>query len=314
MDYWVTAGDAPAEILHATRLRPACRARCRILRRASGSASAAIRRRRSCSRSRGSTSCRGLPISVIIIDFFHWPNQGVWDFDKKYWPDPAAMVRELEGNGHPAVRLRMADGGSAQPVLRGDAREGLHRAHGPRRADDARVQRLRRSSTRRTPGRAFVWDKIKRSYYDCGIKKITGWMLPSREHPLPVRQLPLRGGARRAGGEYLPVRLRADGGDCLRAAGETGDPSRWSAARGRAASGFGTLVWSGDIVSDFETMRRQIVAGSIWRWRASHGGRPTSAACRQRSEDPRSASCWCAGSSTARSARCSACTACARRG
>ena len=40
-----------------------------------------------------------LPISVIIIDFFHWPNQGVWDFDKKYWPDPAAMVRELEEMG-----------------------------------------------------------------------------------------------------------------------------------------------------------------------------------------------------------------------
>ena len=42
---------------------------------------------------------RGLPISVIIIDFFHWPEQGVWDFDPEYWPDPEAMVKELEEMG-----------------------------------------------------------------------------------------------------------------------------------------------------------------------------------------------------------------------
>ena len=42
---------------------------------------------------------RKLPISVIIIDFFHWPNQGVWDFDERYWPDPVAMVKELEEMG-----------------------------------------------------------------------------------------------------------------------------------------------------------------------------------------------------------------------
>ena len=42
---------------------------------------------------------RGLPLSVIIIDFFHWPNQGVWDFDKTYWPDPKGMADELRAMG-----------------------------------------------------------------------------------------------------------------------------------------------------------------------------------------------------------------------
>ena len=39
---------------------------------------------------------RNLPLSVIVIDFFHWTLQGDWQFDPACWPDPAGMVRELE--------------------------------------------------------------------------------------------------------------------------------------------------------------------------------------------------------------------------
>lgn len=38
---------------------------------------------------------RNLPVSVIVIDFFHWPLEGEWKFDEEYWPDPDAMVAEL---------------------------------------------------------------------------------------------------------------------------------------------------------------------------------------------------------------------------
>lgn len=31
---------------------------------------------------------RGLPLDVIVCDFFHWPLQGEWKFDPVYWPDP----------------------------------------------------------------------------------------------------------------------------------------------------------------------------------------------------------------------------------
>lgn len=31
---------------------------------------------------------RELPIDLIVIDFFHWPTQGDWKFDEKYWPNP----------------------------------------------------------------------------------------------------------------------------------------------------------------------------------------------------------------------------------
>ena len=28
---------------------------------------------------------RGIPIDVIVVDFFHWPKQGDWRFDPTYW-------------------------------------------------------------------------------------------------------------------------------------------------------------------------------------------------------------------------------------
>ena len=42
---------------------------------------------------------RNLPISVIVVDFFHWPMQGEWKFDPTYWPDPDAMIKELKDMG-----------------------------------------------------------------------------------------------------------------------------------------------------------------------------------------------------------------------
>ena len=39
---------------------------------------------------------RGIPITAIVIDYFHWTEQGEWKFDPEYWPDPAAMCRELK--------------------------------------------------------------------------------------------------------------------------------------------------------------------------------------------------------------------------
>lgn len=42
---------------------------------------------------------RGIPLDVLIIDYFHWPRQGDWKFDETYWPDVEGMCRELEKMG-----------------------------------------------------------------------------------------------------------------------------------------------------------------------------------------------------------------------
>jgi alpha-D-xyloside xylohydrolase len=36
---------------------------------------------------------------VVVSDFFHWRCLGDWDFEPREWPDPPAMVSELESMG-----------------------------------------------------------------------------------------------------------------------------------------------------------------------------------------------------------------------
>ena len=99
LDYWITAGDTPAEIeeayARATGTVPMMPEyamgfwQCKLRYQTQEELLEVAREYKR----------RGLPISVIVADFFHWPNQGDWKFDREYWPDPKAMVDELKAMG-----------------------------------------------------------------------------------------------------------------------------------------------------------------------------------------------------------------------
>jgi alpha-D-xyloside xylohydrolase len=88
LDYWVVAGDTPAEIEEAyakvtgtVPMMPEyglgfwqCKLRYQTQEELLGVAREYKK--------------RDLPIDLIVIDFFHWPLQGEWKFDPTYWPDP----------------------------------------------------------------------------------------------------------------------------------------------------------------------------------------------------------------------------------
>ena len=42
---------------------------------------------------------RKLPISMIVIDWFHWEQMGDWKLNPACWPDPQGMVDELRSMG-----------------------------------------------------------------------------------------------------------------------------------------------------------------------------------------------------------------------
>ncbi len=42
---------------------------------------------------------RKLPGDVIVVDWFYYTKMGQFDFDRRFWPDPGAMNRELHGMG-----------------------------------------------------------------------------------------------------------------------------------------------------------------------------------------------------------------------
>lgn len=99
LDYWVVAGDTPQEITHAyadvtgkVPMMPEyglgfwqCKLRYTTQEELLGVAREYKR--------------RGLKVDLIVVDFFHWPKQGDWRFDERYWPDPKGMVRELNEMG-----------------------------------------------------------------------------------------------------------------------------------------------------------------------------------------------------------------------
>src|SRR5216683_3055611 len=113
LDYWITAGATPAEIMehyadatgHAPEL-PAWAAgfwQSKLRYRTQNELLSVAREYKR----------RGLPLAVIVIDFFNWTLQGDWRFDPELWPDPAGMVSELEGMG---VKLMVSIWPTVNPV------------------------------------------------------------------------------------------------------------------------------------------------------------------------------------------------------
>jgi alpha-D-xyloside xylohydrolase len=88
LDYWIVAGESPAEILEAYGLVAGTVPmmpeyglgfwQCKLRYQTQEELLDVAREYRR----------RELPIDVIVIDFFHWPIQGSWMFDKQFWPDP----------------------------------------------------------------------------------------------------------------------------------------------------------------------------------------------------------------------------------
>ena len=110
---------------------------------------------------------RGIPIDAIVIDYFHWTEQGDWKFDPKYWPDPKAMCDELEELGiHPVV--------SVWPTINPDSENYTEMSEGNMliRTENGQFgtfnfygQQTFIDATNPTT-REFVWDKLKKNYYD----------------------------------------------------------------------------------------------------------------------------------------------------
>ena len=110
---------------------------------------------------------RGIPLSVIIIDYFHWTQQGDWKFDPKDWPDPAGMVKELDEMG---IRLMV----SIWPTVdtRSENFHEMRRGNMLIRSEAGQaVMRITYGSTfffdaTSEKARKFVWSKVKKNYFD----------------------------------------------------------------------------------------------------------------------------------------------------
>ncbi len=221
---------------------------------------------------------RGIPIDAIVIDYFHWTEQGEWKFDPRYWPDPKAMCEELEEMGiHPVVSIwptinpgsenymEMSEGNML--VRTENGQYGTFDFYGQQTFIDPMNPRTRE----------FIWNKAKQNYYDYGIK--TFWLDEAEPevHPQQPGHLHyyLGNGAQVA--QLYPYYYCKAFYDGLKAEGEEEVVSLTRAAY-PGSQKFGAIVWNGDIPSDFQNLKMSIKSGlsmgmcGIPWWNSDIGG------------------------------------------
>ena len=261
MDYYITAGDTPAEILGSYSLATG-RApmmpefglgywQCKLRYRTQEEILAVAREHKR----------RGYPLDAIVVDFFHWTKQGEYKFNPLFWPDPDAMVKELKEMGvetvvsvWPTVDERsenygyMADHGLLITTDRGG--QTLTGWMGPVTYFDPTNPEARR----------FVWERCKENYYSKGIRLF--W-LDEAEPEYGDYDFDLyrywAGPALQTANIY-PVCYAKGFYEGLREAGEEGIISLVRCAWAGSQK-YGALTWSGDISSTWRAFREQLQAG-----------------------------------------------------
>lgn len=268
LDYWITAGNTPATIMEhyadATGYPsefPEWASgfwQCKLRYRSQDEVLAVV-----CEHKR-----RGLPLSVIVIDFFHWTLQGDWRFDPELWPDPTAMARELNEMG---VRVMVSIWPTVNPLSEnfGTLRQrGLlvrtERGNGTvMQFIDNRPEglvSLYYYDATNPEARDFIWEQVHEHYYQQGIK--TFWLDVCEPEMSPMEPDNVRfflGNGAEVGNSY-PLLHERGFYEHMQAAGETQIlnlcRSAWAGSQR-----YGVLAWSGDISSTFEALRVQVRAG-----------------------------------------------------
>ena len=203
---------------------------------------------------------RGLPVSVMVIDYFHWTMQGEWKFDPEKWPDPKAMVSELESMG---IKLMVSIWPTIDPRSENYAymREHNYILRGERGVDVVFMFFVPQTYVDTThPGaREFFWSRAKQNYYDYGIR--TFWLDEAEPEMRPYDYDNVRmylGNGEEVSNIYC-VGVAKAFYDGLKAQGE--EVCNLVRCAWLGSQRYGIVLWSGDIASTFDSLRKQLKAG-----------------------------------------------------
>jgi alpha-D-xyloside xylohydrolase len=268
IDYWITAGT-PAQILR--RYADATGHAPLLPEWASGFWQSKLRYRTQdelLEVARGYVK-RGLPLSVIVVDYFHWTHLGDWKFDPAEWPDPGALTAELRDMG---VKLMVSVWPSVSPasenfppmrdegLLIGTEFGPLAQATWPDKGISVPVDVSFYDATN-PRARDFVWTKVRDNYLrPYGIDV---WWLDACEPELrPGFQENLRYDAG-PGLEVGNMYPRENARTFYEGMAAEGQPQTVSLVRSAWAGSqrYGAALWSGDIPPTFASLRAQIRAG-----------------------------------------------------
>lgn len=221
---------------------------------------------------------RGVPLAAIVIDYFHWTEQGEWKFDPKYWPDPNAMCEELKELGvQPVVSVWPTINPASENYKAMDDRNLLIRTeNGQFGLFDFYGQQTFIDPTN-PETRSFVWDVVKKNYYDNGIPNFWLDEAEPEVHPQQYGNLKLYAGNGAQTAMLYPYYYSKMFYDGLKEAGEE-DVILLTRAAYPGSQKFGSLVWNGDIASTFLNLRMSVKTGlsmamcGIPWWNSDIGG------------------------------------------
>ncbi len=261
MDYWITAGNTPAEIeehfANATGKAPMMPEyglgfwQCKLRYYNQDQVISIAKEYKK----------RNIPLDVLVIDYYHWPRCGDYRFDEEYFPDPKSMIQQLHDMGietmvsiWPQIDWRSENYEEMkQEGLLVKSNSGIDIQmlfHGNNVFMDATNPRTR----------AYVWNKCKQNYADLGIR--TFWLDEAepefgtyaydhyRYHAGPVEEI----------GNIYPREYARTFYEGQKANGQT-DIVNLIRCAWVGSQRYGALVWSGDIMSTYEDFRKQICAG-----------------------------------------------------
>jgi alpha-D-xyloside xylohydrolase len=125
---------------------------------------------------------RGLPLAVLAIDFQHWKHIGDWKLDPAFWPDPKAMIREMDEMG---VRIMISPWTLVDEQSENFAvmkARGLFTSSIGGSKDTVAFENPPHKyqyDPTNPEAAAFLWSKWKENYFDLGIR--TFWLDPCDE-------------------------------------------------------------------------------------------------------------------------------------
>lgn len=291
LDYWVVAGDTPAELeeayANATGKVPMMPEyglgfwQCKLRYQTQEELLHIAREYKR----------RNLPIDVIVIDFFHWNKQGDWSFDPTYWPDPEGMIEELKQMN---IKLMVSIWPTVDKTC-DNYEEMLEKGYLVRTERGFRVGldfegATVHLDTTNPSARNYLWNTVKKNYYEKGIQVF--W-LDEAEPEFSVYDFDnyryYTGSNLQIGNTY-PLHYAQAFYEGMEAEGQENIVNLLRCAWAGSQK-YGALVWSGDIASSFDSMRNQLTAGlnmgiaGIPWWTTDiggfHGGDPNDEAFRE---------------------------------
>jgi alpha-D-xyloside xylohydrolase len=268
MDYLVIAEDTPAEILeryadatgHAPLLPEFAAGfwQCKLRYRTQDELLEVAREYKR----------RGLPLSVIVVDYFHWTMMGDWKFDPADWPDPAAMVKELDEMGVKVMVSVWPSVNSNSPNFEIMRKRGLLirteqgvQAHMPIGDSFPEGPSLISYYDSTHPeGRKFIWEQVKKNYFDYGIKVYWLDACEPEIYPMDPQNMRFHLGNGLEVGHLFPLMHQQAFYEGMLASGES-EIINLSRSAWAGSQRYGAAVWSGDVPSTFEYFRKQVPAG-----------------------------------------------------